>query len=230
MARTTPRRDGRIPALTVGYHSKLALDASRAGAFEFTISAETMSRADEQQRQRRRREAPADPGPSAEDGQPPSKTRRKAEMHALQDLGERLIDLDDGKLDALSGEALLPERLVEAVREARRITAWGARKRQLQFIGRLMREVDPAPVEQRLEAWSQGLHADTARQHALERWRTRLIDEPDALAALASAYPALDAATLRPLIAKARDERLRGTPPHAFREIFRVLKALDGGA
>ena len=187
-----------------------------------------MPRADELQR--RRRDAAGVPGPSADDGRPPSKTRRKAEMHALQDLGERLIGLDDGKLDALSAGALLPERLVEAVREARRINAWGARKRQLQFIGKLMREVDPAPIEQRLEAWSQGLHADTVREHALERWRTRLIDEPDGLDALAAAYPALDAATLRPLIAKARDERLRGTPPHAYREIFRVLKALDGGA
>jgi ribosome-associated protein len=188
-----------------------------------------MPRADEQQR-RRRRDAAAAPGPSADDAPPPSKTRRKAEMHALQDLGERLIDLDDGRLDVLSADALLPERLVEAVRAARKINAWGARKRQLQFIGKLMRDVDPAPIEQRLEAWSQGLHADTARQHALERWRTRLIDEPDGLDALAAAYPAFDAATLRPLIAKARDERLRGTPPHAYRELFRVLKALDGGA
>jgi ribosome-associated protein len=217
-----------IPALTVGYHSKLALAASRANAHEFTISAETMSRPDEQQR-RRHRDAAAAPGPSAQDA-PPSKTRRKAEMHALQDLGERLIGLDDGKLDALAAEALLPERLQDAVRDARKINAWGARKRQLQFIGRLMREVDPAPIEQRLEAWSQGLFADTARQHALERWRTRLLDEPGGLDALAIAYPALDPATLRPLIAKARDERLRGTPPHAYRELFRALKALDGGA
>ena len=187
-----------------------------------------MSRPDELQR--RRRDAAATPAPPAEDGLPPSKTRRKAEMHALQDLGERLIGLDAGKLDALAADALLPERLVEAVRDARKINAWGARKRQLQFIGRLMREVDPAPIEKRLEDWSRGLHADTARQHALERWRTRLIDDPDGLDALASAYPALDAAALRPLIAKARDERLRGTPPHAYREIFRVLKALDGGA
>lgn len=148
-------------------------------------------------------------------------------MHALQDLGERLVDLDDGRLDALAADANLPERLVEAVREARRIRAWGARKRQLQFIGRLMREVDPAPIEARLAAWSQGAHADAARAHALERWRTRLIDEPDGLAALAIVYPALDAAALRPLIARARDERRNGTPPHAYRELFRALKALD---
>jgi ribosome-associated protein len=188
-----------------------------------------MPRADEQQRRRRRDAGPA-PRSSGADGEAPSKTRRKAEMHALQDLGERLIGLDDGKLDALAADALVPERLVEAVREARRIHAWGARKRQLQFIGKLMREVDPAPIEQHLDAWSQGIHADTARQHALERWRTRLIDEPDGLAALAIVYPTLDAAALRPLIARARDERLRGAPPHAYRELFRMLKALDDAA
>ena len=188
-----------------------------------------MSRADELQRRRRR----DDSTPVAEAGQddlPPSKTRRKAEMHALQDLGERLVGIDDGKIDSLAADALLPERLVEAVREARRITAWGARKRQLQFIGKLMRDVDPAPIESRLADWSQGIHADTARQHALERWRTRLLDEPGALDALAAAYPGQDTAMFRPLIAKAREERLHGSPPHAYRELFRALKALDAGS
>jgi ribosome-associated protein len=188
-----------------------------------------MPRADELQRRRRRDDATpaASTGP---DGLPPSKTRRKAEMHALQDLGERLIGIDDGKLDSLAADALLPERLVDAVRQARKITAWGARKRQLQFIGKLMRDVDPVPIESRLTAWTQGIHADTARQHALERWRVRLLDEPGALDALVAAYPGLDPATLRPLIAKARDERLHGSPPHAYRELFRALKALDGGS
>jgi len=217
-----------IPTLTVGYHNKTLLASCPAIAHEFTISAETMPRADELHRRRVRDAATtaAEPGP---DDLPPSKTRRKAEMHALQDLGERLVGIDDGKLGTLARESLLPERLVDAVRDARRISAWGARKRQLQFIGKLMRDVDPAPVEKRLAAWAQGIDADTARQHALERWRVRLLDEPGGLDALAAAYPGLDPATLRPLIAKARDERLRGTPPHAYRELFRALKALDSG-
>ena len=93
-----------------------------------------------------------------------------------------------------------------------------------------MRDVDPVPIESRLAAWTQGIHADTARQHALERWRVRLLDEPGALDALAAAYPGLDPTTLRPLIARARDERIHGSPPHAYRELFRALKALDGGS
>jgi ribosome-associated protein len=156
----------------------------------------------------------------------PSKTRRKSEMHALQDLGEALVALDAGRLAELAAEAGLPERLVEAVAQARTITAWGGRKRQLQFIGKLMREVDPEPIRRRLDAWAHGHREDAARQHALERWRERLLAEPAALDALAAEHPRLDRPRFRALIAKARDERAQGAPPHAYRELFRELKAL----
>ena len=75
----------------------------------------------------------------------PSKTRRKAEMHALQDLGEAMVRLPADRLAALG----LPERLFDAIREARNITRWEARRRQMQFIGRLMRDVDPLPIQER---------------------------------------------------------------------------------
>src|SRR5690242_18191519 len=81
------------------------------------------------------------------DETPVSKTRRKAQMHALQDLGEALVALEPKQLAALTAQVELPEILLDAVREARGITAWGGRKRQLQYIGRLMRDVDPAPIE-----------------------------------------------------------------------------------
>ena len=88
------------------------------------------------------------PVESAAAGAPPvaSKTRRKAAMHALQDLGEALVALEAKRLAELAAEVALPDALVEAIREARSITAWGARKRQLQYIGKLMREVDPDPI------------------------------------------------------------------------------------
>jgi ribosome-associated protein len=165
-------------------------------------------------------EVPADPE------RPPSKTRRKAAMHALQDLGEALIDLPPRRLADLAAEAGLPERLVDAIGEARGITAWGGRKRALQYVGKLMREVDPEPIRRRLDAWAQGLHQDAAQQHALERWRERLLAEPDALDALAIDHPTLDRSRFRALIAKARVEQERGGPPHAYRELFRELKAL----
>lgn len=171
--------------------------------------------------------------PSADagkDGLPPSKTRRKAEMHALQDLGEALIRLDPKRLAEIASEAALPERLVDAIREAQSITAWGGRKRQLQFVGKLMRDVDPEPVRRRLALWAHGHAVDSARQHALEQWRDRLIAEPAALDLLAAEKPRLDRPRFRALIARARDEQARGQPPHAFRELFRELKALDSDA
>ena len=150
----------------------------------------------------RRPSAPGAVAPvAAESATTPSKTRRKAVMHELQDLGEALVALDARHLALLAAETKLPERLVDAIAAARTITAWGGRKRQLQYVGKLMREVDPEPIRHRLEAWAHGHHQDTARQHALER--------------------------LRALIARARAERDSGGPPHAYRELFRELKALE---
>ncbi len=174
----------------------------------------------------RRRSNERPRAPEAEPAAAPSKTRRKAEMHARQDLGERLVALEPGRFAEVAAEAALPERLVDAIVAARSITAWGGRKRQLQFVGKLMREIDPAPIERRLDAWAHGQAIDAARQHGLERWRERLLAEPDALDALAALHPTLDRPRFRSLVAKARTERERGAPPHAYRELFRELKAL----
>jgi len=165
----------------------------------------------------------------AETERPPSKTRRKAEMHGLQDLGEALVELDAARFAQIAAEVALPERLVDAIVAARSITAWGGRKRQLQFVGRLMRDIDAEPIRQRLDAWAHNRGEDAARLHALERWRERLIAEPTALDDLAAAYPGLDRPLFRALIAKARDERARGGAPRAYRELYRQLKALEHG-
>jgi ribosome-associated protein len=157
---------------------------------------------------------------------PPSKTRRKADMHALQDLGEALVGLDARRFDVVVEEAALPERLVDAIRAARSITAHGGRRRQLQYVGKLMRGVDPAPIRARLDAWAEGRDADAAKLHALERLRERLLAEPAALDDLVATHPTLDRPRLRSLIARAKDERVRGAPPHAFRELWRALREL----
>jgi ribosome-associated protein len=188
-----------------------------------------MPQPDEREHRRPRAAAPAGENPAAAtaDDLPPSKTRRKAEMHALQDLGEALIALDPKRLAELATEAALPERLVDAINQARSITAWGGRKRQRQYVGKLMRDVDPEPIRRRLDLWAHGHAIDSARQHALEQWRDRLLAEPAALDLLAAERPRLDRPRFRALIARARDEQARGQPPHAFRELFRELKALD---
>ncbi len=189
-----------------------------------------MPRPDEREHRRPRGAAIANETPAAdagEDSLPPSKTQRKAEMHALKDLGETLIRLDAKRLRELAIEAALPERLVDAIRDAQSITAWGGRKRQLQFVGKLMRDVDAEPIRRRLDLWAHGHAVDSARLHALEQWRDRLITEPAALDLLAAQKPKLDRPRFRTLIARARDEQARGQPPRAFRELFRALKALD---
>ncbi len=91
------------------------------------------------------------------DAAPPSKTRRKAEMHALQDLGEALVELESRRFDELAAE-VGPAGAAgrRASREARAITAWGGRKRQLQYVGKLMRDVDPEPIRRRLDAVGAG--------------------------------------------------------------------------
>ena len=190
------------------------------------LSAETMPRPDERERRRARGETPVGDDPAAAPDLPVSKTRKKAEMHALQDMGEALVALDPKRLAQLAAEAPLPARLVDAIVEARSITAWGGRKRQIQFVGRLMRDVDPEPIRHRLDQWAQGHALDSARQHDLEKWRDRLLAEPAALDLLVARWPRLDRPRFRALIAKARDERTRNQPPHAFRELFRELKAL----
>jgi ribosome-associated protein len=164
------------------------------------------------------------PRQNVQDQERPSKTRRKREMHELQSLGERLVELNAEQLDAVA----LPEGLHRAVRDAGRITRHEARRRQLQFIGRLMRDVDPEPIREKLKVWD-GLSAGhTARLHLIERWRERLLEEEEALGELANTRAGIDAQHLRSLIRNAREERDAGRPPHHYRELFRVLREIIG--
>lgn len=152
----------------------------------------------------------------------PSKSARKRAAHAVQDLGEILVRLKEAELEALQ----LPETLAEALRAARRITSRAALARQHQYIGKLMREVDPAPIRAALARRDAISAQDTELFRRLEHWRERLISEGDsALAELARTYPTLDTATLGALVAQARHEReQRGRG--ASRELFRALRAL----
>lgn len=96
----------------------------------------------------RRPGTPTSPAPS----DPPSKTQRKLAMHALQELGRELVLLDPGRVATLG----LPEPLAEAIVLARRLTRNEAKRRQMQYIGRLMRDVDPQPLREALARWTHG--------------------------------------------------------------------------
>lgn len=154
---------------------------------------------------------------------PPSKTRIKQQMHDLQALGEELAALGKDQLAQLD----LPENLRDAIREMHRISKFGAQRRQLQYIGRLMRDIeDTAPIVAKLNAWKGVSQQHTAHLHLLERWRDRLLESDDALTELLAAHPQADAQRLRALIRNAQKEKAAGKPPRNYREIYQVLREI----
>lgn len=157
----------------------------------------------------------------------PSKSARKRDSEALQALGEQLIGLPEEVLDTLE----LPERLRDALRLARTITQRGALRRQRQYIGKLMRDVDPAPIRDALERRAQRDRASVATAHAAERWRSRLLEEGDtALAQLLQQHPEAERSRLRELrrTALAEPDGTRGRRAH--RELYRCLRDLLSAA
>ena len=110
----------------------------------------------------------------------PSKTQRKKQMHDLQALGAALVELNDRELASVE----MPERLRDAVHEARRVTKFEARRRQLQYIGKIMRDVDPEPIRSRIAAFRAVSTAHTSRLHLIERWRDRLLESDEAMTEL----------------------------------------------
>ena len=143
-------------------------------------------------------------------------------MHELQALGVALLKLPDAQLEALE----MPDKLREALREGKRIKSHEAKRRQMQYIGRLMREVDAGPIRARLAALEGTSAQANARHRRLEAWRERLLGDDGALTAFAAEYPGADLQVLRTLIRNARKEASLGKPPRAYRELFRVVKEI----
>jgi ribosome-associated protein len=173
-------------------------------------------------------EPPKHPGDRTQDyDDGPSKSARKRAAHAAQDLGEELIRMRDSDLDSLH----LPERVVEAVREARRITSRGGGARQRQYIGKLMRDVDLEPIRAFLASRSKLDARETERFKRVESWRERLIVEgAPALEELERWRPGLDRVEWSRRLSAAREERARtGATGTASRELFRALRALFDG-
>lgn len=152
----------------------------------------------------------------------PSKTQRKKDMHALQEIGEQLVELDQKKLIEFD----LPEILIDAIHLARPMHKHGARRRQMQYIGKLMRNIDVLPIQEKLDSWQQASLHQTARLHQLERWRERLLADEHALTEFAQKYPAAGLQHLRLLIRNAHKEKAADKPPKSFRLLFQALQAI----
>ncbi len=159
--------------------------------------------------------------------EPPSKSARKRTAHAAQDLGEALIGLRDADLAALE----LPERLLEAIHAARRIRSRAAGARQRQYIGKLMRDIDPEPIRRTLASRSELDALETQRFKRAEAWRRRLVEEGGAaLEELALLRPDIDRLHWAHLVSAAQHGRpaAGATQSGAGRELFRALRALLG--
>jgi ribosome-associated protein len=153
-----------------------------------------------------------------------SKSQRKREATALQTLGKELVNLNQEQLNQIE----LPESLRRAINEAKKINKRGGLKRQLQYIGKIMRSIDAKPIIHAIDAMNQKDHHSNALFHQLEQWRDRLIsDDKQALTEAFEAFPDADRQHLRHLIRKAVRERDENKPPESSRTLFRYLRELQ---
>lgn len=157
---------------------------------------------------------------------PPSKTQRKKQMDGLQTLGEELVALPADRLKKID----IPDDLRDAVREAQRMTKPDeARRRQMQYIGKLMRSVDVEPIEAALAQVRGESASATATLHRLEKLRNALLEDEKVLHEIATLYPTIDLQHLRSLRRAAVKEQHLNKPPRSYRAIFQVLKAMEEG-
>jgi ribosome-associated protein len=154
-----------------------------------------------------------------------SKSARKREAASLQELGIKLSALPDQEIKALN----LPDSLFVALRDLRRLPSHGAQVRQRQYIGKLMRDIDPEPVLAKLAERKQRHDLEIRQFQEIERWRDRLLSEPaSGLDELLREYPQADRAALVKLLEKAERERLEQRSPVGARELFAFLRRLLG--
>jgi ribosome-associated protein len=152
-----------------------------------------------------------------------SKSQIKREMHALQEMGAQLVELNDDQLAKLP----LGDKLLAAILESRNIKQHIARKRHLKHIGKLLREEDAEAIRSGLEVLFNQDKAATARFHRMEQWRDRLIAEGDgALAEFINEYPTADRQQLRQLIRNAQREATANKPPKSARQLFKLIREL----
>jgi ribosome-associated protein len=163
------------------------------------------------------------PQPPAE----PSKSQRKRDAHGLQNLGAQLVELKPAQLEKLA----LPDDLLNAVQAARAIPQRGARKRQLQYIGKLMRQIDPEPIRTALETLETGgLTAQREQRDLQQLYDNLLNDEQTALSELLEHYPDLDRQHLRQLIRNVQRERQQNKPLKSRKLLLNYLRELRDSA
>ena len=162
------------------------------------------------------------PLPELDTDSGPSKTKLKKEAHDLQELGEALAELSSDRLDGLK----IAERLRDAIAELRRTRSFEGKRRQLQYIGKLMKFEDVEPLREAVAAFKLGSAKDTLALHQAEYWRDQLLAEEDAFERWIKEYPQTDGQQMRSLVRAARKEKLEPGARHgrAFRDLFQMIK------
>jgi ribosome-associated protein len=160
-----------------------------------------------------------------EEDRGPSRSQQRREALAIFELAERLVALSEPQVKKVP----MDDALRAAVQHTRRITQHIAKKRETQYLAKLLRRDDEAvaAILAHLDVDRDAQRRENARLHRLEHLRDRLVDEDEAFAEALELFPEADRQQLRQLIRKARDERAAERPPAAYREIFKVLRKLD---
>jgi ribosome-associated protein len=158
----------------------------------------------------------------------PSKSALKRESHGLQALGKQLLEMPDSRLDDIA----MPERLRDALDAYKKTRSFEGKRRQLQFIGKVMREVDAEPLREAVAQFQLGHARNALALHQAERWRVELLSEDkDVLTRWAEAFPGSDLQQLRALIRSARKDAAEVPEKRsgrAFRELFQYIRqAMD---
>jgi len=163
-----------------------------------------------------------DPDQEAFDG--PSKTSIKKEMLALQSLGEAIVKLTKGEFEAIP---IADETLADAIAVARKIKHREGLRRQMQYIGKLMRKIDISEIEKAYRQLQAGRRNKAQEFQRLEQWRDQLITEgPGAAEKVLAIYPKADRQHLRQLLSNAKREQAADKAPTYARKLFRHLQAL----
>jgi ribosome-associated protein len=149
-----------------------------------------------------------------------SKSERKRQALHLQKLGGHLAEFNDNDLASLA----LPEKLLDAIVNYRRFPSREAKRRQLQYVGKLMRNVDVEAIQLVVDRYDNDAAAVSHHFHVLEQWRERLIDDPDALTAYLDEHPEADRQRLRQQLQRVRKARDENQQKAAARELFRLLR------
>jgi ribosome-associated protein len=159
-----------------------------------------------------------------ENGQDTSKSQRKRDAKKIQDLASTLLQMSDSQFNRIP----FPEVLDIALRQGRKIKSHVARKRQMQFIAKLLRQHDLTPIMDAIALDRDQLRQNTVRFHVLEQWRDRLIEMGDAeLAEFCTANPKANRQQLRQLVRNVQKEQNLEKPPASKRLLFKILRELD---